>query len=50
GGLGFKSLEALLGRDVLSGMEIAVSVVLIAASLVGGLFLANVAAPTKKLV
>lgn len=50
GGLGFKSLEALLGRDVLSGVEIAVSVVLIAASLVGGLFLANVAAPTKKLV
>lgn len=50
GGLGFKSLEALLGRDVQSGVEIAVSVVLIAASLVGGLFLANVAAPTRKLV
>jgi uncharacterized membrane protein YjjP (DUF1212 family) len=48
GSLGFRSLSALLTHDVLSGVETASRMVLVAVGLVTGLLLANVALPPRK--
>jgi uncharacterized membrane protein YjjP (DUF1212 family) len=48
GGIGFMSLNALLFKDVVAGIDAAFSMFLIAAGLVAGLLLANVAVPPRK--
>jgi uncharacterized membrane protein YjjP (DUF1212 family) len=48
GSLGFRSLSALLAQDVVSGVETAFRMVLVAVGLVTGLLLANVALPPRK--
>lgn len=48
GGVGFSSFSALLDREVGTAIQSAFSMFLIAAGLVAGLLLANVAAPTRK--
>jgi uncharacterized membrane protein YjjP (DUF1212 family) len=48
GSVGFRSLAAFLQDDPLVGIEIGFAVVLIAVSLVTGLLLANVIAPTRR--
>lgn len=48
GSIGFRSLSSLLARDVLSGVEAAFTMVLIAVALVAGLLLANVLLPSRK--
>ncbi len=45
GSVGFRSVDALLRQDVLSGVETAFEMALIAASLVAGLLLANALVP-----
>lgn len=48
GSIGFQSLSSLLARDVLSGVEAAFTMVLIAVALVAGLLLANILLPSRK--
>lgn len=48
GSIGFRSLSAFLGGDALVGIETAFAVLLLAVSLVTGLLLANVVAPTYR--
>jgi uncharacterized membrane protein YjjP (DUF1212 family) len=48
GSLGFRSLSALLAQDVVSGIETAFRMTLVAAGLVTGLLLANVAVPPRR--
>ncbi|MBD3868791.1 MAG: threonine/serine exporter family protein [Acidobacteria bacterium] len=48
GSIGFRSLSSLLARDVLSGVEAAFTMVLIAVALVAGLLLANILLPSRK--
>lgn len=48
GGVGFRSLTLLLERDVVSGVEAAFRMVLVAMSIVAGLLFANVLAPARK--
>ncbi|MCC6284614.1 MAG: threonine/serine exporter family protein [Phycisphaerales bacterium] len=48
GSVGFKSLDALLGADVQSGISTAFQMVMVAAAIVAGLLVANVAVPPKK--
>jgi uncharacterized membrane protein YjjP (DUF1212 family) len=50
GSVGFRSLNALLENDVLSGIETGFAMVLIAVSLVTGLFLANLVFPSRRLL
>lgn len=50
GSLGFRSLDRLLGHDVLGGVETAFAMVLVAMSLVAGLFLANLTVPSRRLL
>ena len=50
GSLGLRSLQALLARDVLGGVEGGFTVFLIAISLVTGLFLANLSLPSRRLL
>lgn len=50
GSVGFRSLNALLHNDVLSGIETGFAMVLIAVSLVTGLFLANLVFPSRRLL
>ncbi|AKU89914.1 threonine/serine ThrE exporter family protein [Vulgatibacter incomptus] len=50
GSIGYRSLTALLGNDVTSGVEIAFSMGLIAISLVTGLLMANVVVPPRKVL
>lgn len=49
GSLGFRSLLALLERDVLSGVDTAFSMVMVAISLAAGLLLANVVVTPRRL-
>jgi uncharacterized membrane protein YjjP (DUF1212 family) len=48
GSLGFRSLSSLLARDVVSGLELAFTAVMIAAALVAGLLAANVLVRTQR--
>ncbi len=48
GSLGFRSLSSLLARDVVSGVELAFTAVLVAAALVAGLLVANVVVRTER--
>ncbi len=49
GSLGFRSLSALLAKDVVSGVETAFTMLLIALSLVTGLLLANLTVKPRRL-
>lgn len=49
GSLGFRSLSSLLAKDVVSGVETAFTMLLIALSLVTGLLLANLTVKPRKL-
>lgn len=48
GSLGFRSVNALLAEDVLSGVQTAFSMVLVAVALVTGLLTANVLLPSRR--
>jgi len=48
GSLGFRSVSSLLEREVITGVETAFQMVLIATALVAGLLVANVAVPRRK--
>lgn len=48
GSLGFRSVSSLMAKDVISGVELAFTMALLAASLVAGLLLANVLLPPRK--
>ncbi|MEO0513395.1 MAG: threonine/serine exporter family protein [Planctomycetota bacterium] len=50
GSLGYRSIESLIGDDVLAGVQGIFSTLLVGASLVVGLLLANVVLPVKRLV
>jgi len=50
GSLGLRSLQALMARDVLGGVEGGFTVFLIAISLVTGLFLANLSVASRRLL
>ena len=48
GSIGFRSLAALLDREVVNGVEAAFRMVLMVAALVAGLLIANIAAPPER--
>ena len=48
GSLGFRSVSSLLDREVITGVETAFQMVLIATALVAGLLVSNVATPRRK--
>ncbi len=48
GALGFRSMAAFSGHDAIEGITLAVDMILVAAGLVTGLLLANVALPPRK--
>lgn len=48
GSLGFRSVAALLDREVVSGVEAAFTMVLVATALVAGILVANVLVPRRK--
>ncbi len=48
GSLGFRTFAALMEHDVISGVDLAFSMALVAVSLVAGLLVANVALPTRR--
>jgi len=48
GSFGFRSLDSLLAHDVLSGMETAFTMTLVAVALVTGLLMSNVVVPPRK--
>ena len=48
GSIGFRSLGALLDREVVDGVEAAFRMVLMVAALVAGLLIANIAAPPER--
>lgn len=48
GSLGFRSLSSLLERDVVSGIQLAFTMLMVAVALVAGLLVANVVAPPKR--
>jgi uncharacterized membrane protein YjjP (DUF1212 family) len=48
GGIGFESLSSMLASDVVTGMEAAFRMTLVAVALVTGLLLANVLAPPRR--
>jgi len=50
GSLGFRSLSALLERDVLSGVQAAFAALLVAIALATGILLANVVIPPRRLL
>jgi uncharacterized membrane protein YjjP (DUF1212 family) len=50
GSLGFRSLSALLERDVLSGVQTAFGAILVAIALATGILLANVVIPPRRLL
>jgi len=47
GSLGYRSLNYLMGHDLVSGLEVAFTALLVGASLVAGLLLANVLLPSR---
>lgn len=48
GSLGFRSLSAMMERDVITGIEIAFAMVVVATSLVAGLLMANAAVSPRR--
>ena len=50
GSVGYRSVSALLERNVVTGVEIAFSVVLTAIALVAGVLLANVLLPARRVL
>ena len=48
GGIGFRSLTSLVGHDVVSGIDTAFRMVLVAISLVAGLLVANMAVAPRR--
>ena len=50
GGIGFQSFASLLHKDVVYGIDTAFTMFLIAAGLVGGLLVANVAVAPRKIL
>jgi uncharacterized membrane protein YjjP (DUF1212 family) len=48
GSIGYRSLAALLDREVVSGVETAFRMILMAVALVAGMLMANVVAPPKR--
>ena len=50
GSVGFRSLDALMERNVLSGMETAFTMAMVAMGIVMGLLLANVVVPPRKVL
>lgn len=50
GSIGFRSLESLLERDVLAGVDTAFSMVMVAVALVAGLLFANALVPPRKVL
>ena len=50
GSVGFRSLDALVRNDILSGIETGFAMVLLAVSLVTGLLLANLLVPSRRLL
>ncbi|XXF79625.1 threonine/serine exporter family protein [Myxococcaceae bacterium GXIMD 01537] len=50
GSIGFRSLESLLARDVVAGVDTAFKMLMVAVSLVAGLLVANAVAPTSKVL
>jgi uncharacterized membrane protein YjjP (DUF1212 family) len=50
GSIGYRSLAALLDREVVSGVETAFQMVMTAVSLVAGLLIANIVSPQRKSV
>lgn len=50
GSVGFRSLDALLERNVVSGLEIAFTMVMVATGIVAGLLLANALVPPRKVL
>ena len=50
GSIGFRSLDALLERNVLSGVETAFNMAMVAVAIVIGLLMANVVVPPRKVL
>ena len=50
GSVGYRSLTAFLENQAVQGIELAFTTTLVAASLVGGLLVANVVVPPKRLL
>ncbi len=50
GSIGFRSLESLLARDVVAGVDTAFKMLMVAVSLVAGLLVANAVVPTRKVL
>jgi uncharacterized membrane protein YjjB (DUF3815 family) len=48
GAIGFRSMAAFSGHDAMGGVALAVEMILVAAALVTGTLLANVALPPRK--
>jgi uncharacterized membrane protein YjjB (DUF3815 family) len=49
GSIGYRSLNALMEREVVSGIETAFSMLVIAVSLVAGLLMSNAVTPRRSL-
>lgn len=50
GALGYRSLTAMLASDTIAGVELAFAMILTAGSLVGGLLIANLMLPPKRIL
>lgn len=50
GSIGFRSLESLLARDVVAGVDTAFKMLMVAVSIVAGLLVANAVVPTRKVL
>ncbi|WNG39166.1 threonine/serine exporter family protein [Archangium violaceum] len=50
GSIGFRSMESLLARDVLAGVDTAFSMLMVAVALVAGLLFANALLPPRKVL
>lgn len=48
GSIGFRSMESLLARDVLAGVDTAFSMLMVAVALVAGLLFANALVQPRK--
>jgi hypothetical protein len=46
--VGFRSLESLLARDVVAGVDTAFKMLMVAVSIVAGLLVANAVVPSQK--
>jgi len=50
GSLGFRSLESLLARDVLAGVDTAFSMLMVAVAIAAGLLFANALVPSRRVL